>query len=125
MRRPASGTGSSRDEPENGAKGIEPRPQRLARKKALAIADAAALVRDPGYRDNHRWILRSADTVLGWVEPSYGGTSRSGRNGWVGCLTVGSPGRRSTTRDGAAVDLAVRWVQVVTATPKHHITGSH
>ncbi|MEU6011893.1 hypothetical protein [Streptomyces sp. NPDC047453] len=102
--------------------GIEPRPQKLARKKARAIIDAAELVRHPEHRDNHRWILRSDDTVIGYVEPTYGGASRSGRNGWAGRLG-GHPGPRCRTRDGAAVDLAARWVRLVTAAPKRTITG--
>lgn len=46
-------------------KGIEPRPQKLARKRALAIVDAAELVRDVEHRDEHRWILRSGDGSTG------------------------------------------------------------
>lgn len=103
-------------------KGIEPRPQRLARKKARAAVDAAELVRHPEHRDNHGWILRSGDTVIGYVEPTYGGASRSGRNGWTGRLG-GHVGPRRRTRDEAAVDLALRWVQLVTAAPKRTITG--
>lgn len=103
-------------------KRIEARPQKLARKKARALVDAAELVRHPEHRDNHCWILRSGDTVIGYVEPTYGGTSRSGRNGWTGRL--GShPGPRCGTRDQAAVDLAARWVRLVTAAPKRTITG--
>ncbi|MFF4763351.1 hypothetical protein [Streptomyces sp. NPDC001292] len=103
-------------------RGIEPRPQRLAKKKARAVVDAAELVRHPEHRDNHGWILRSGDTVIGHVEPTYGGASRSGRNGWTGRLG-GHVGPRRRTRDEAAVDLALRWVQLVTAAPKRTITG--
>lgn len=106
------------------ATGIEPRPQKLAKKKATAVIDTAELVRDPEHRDNHRWILRSGNTVIGYVEPSYGGASQSGRNGWISRLG-GTPGPRCRSRDGAAVDLAARWVRVVTAAPKRHITGSY
>jgi hypothetical protein len=120
-------TKASRDDPKTEpapvATGIEPRPQKLAKKTAAAIVDAAELVRDPDHRDNHRSILRSGDTVLGYVEPTYGGASRSGRNGWTGRLS-GHPGPRCRSRDGAAADLAMRWVQVVTAPPKRHITGN-
>lgn len=98
-------------------KGIEPRPQKLARKRALALVDAAELVRDVEHRDEHRWILRSGDTVLGHVEPTYGGTSVSGRNGWTGRLGV-STGRRCRTREEAKLDLAARWIRVVTAAPR-------
>ncbi|MGW5124553.1 hypothetical protein ACWEQ7_10955 [Streptomyces sp. NPDC004069] len=103
-------------------KGIEPRPQKLAKKKAHAVVDAAKLVRHPEQRDNHGWILRSGDTVIGHVEPTYGGTSRSGRNGWTGRLGI-HPGPRCRTRDEAAVDLAARWIRLVTAPPKRTITG--
>ncbi|MFJ3310467.1 hypothetical protein ACIPSA_47375 [Streptomyces sp. NPDC086549] len=116
---------TSRDDPVAAAsapRGIEPHPQKLAMKKARAVIDAAELVRHPEHRDNHRWILRSGDTVLGYVEPTYGGASRSGRNGWTGRLG-GSTGRRCTTRDGAAADLAARWVRLVTAVPTRTLTG--
>ncbi|MFB7576359.1 hypothetical protein [Streptomyces sp. NPDC056165] len=98
-------------------KGIEPKPQKLARKRALAIVDVAELVRDVEHRDEHRWILRSGDTVLGHVEPTYGGTSASGRTGWTSRLGV-STGRRCRTRDEAKLDLAARWIRIVTAAPR-------
>lgn len=102
-------------------KGIEPRAQKLGKKKAQAIADAAELVRDPDHGENHRWIYRSKDTVLGYVEPTYGGASRSGRNGWTGRL-AGMTGRRCTTRNGAVLDLAARWMRLVTANPTSTLT---
>ncbi|MGW6753143.1 hypothetical protein [Streptomyces sp. NPDC055006] len=123
---PGNGTQASRDdsgltvEP----KGIEPRPQKPAMKKARAIAGTAELVRHPGHQDNHRWILRSGDTVTGYVEPSYGSTSRSGRNGWTGRLG-GSLRPRCKSRDGAALDLAARWVRLVTTEPSRTLTGDH
>ncbi|MFG2306718.1 hypothetical protein [Actinacidiphila glaucinigra] len=102
--------------------GIEPKPQKLAMRKARAIADAAELVKDTDYRDSHRWILRSGDTVIGYVEPSYGGTSRSGRNGWISRMG-GTLGPRCKSRDGAALDLASRWIRVVTSEPRRTLTG--
>ncbi|MFD6327701.1 hypothetical protein ACFWOL_33905 [Streptomyces sp. NPDC058442] len=102
--------------------GIAARPQKLAPKKARAFVDAAELVRHPEHRENHQWILRSGDTIIGSVEPTYGGTSRSGRNGWTGRLG-GSPGRRCRTRDEAAVDLAARWIRTVTTAPRRTLTG--
>jgi hypothetical protein len=113
---------SSRDDSAGAGHGIAPRPQKLPKKKAAAVIDAAELVRDPDHRDNHRWILRSGDTVLGSVEPSYGGASRSGRNGWISRMG-GTPGPRCKSRDGAAVDLAARWLRVVTADPRRPLTG--
>jgi hypothetical protein len=96
---------------------IKPVPQKLPKKKAAAVLDAAELVRHPDYQDNHRWILRSGDVLIGYVVPSYGGASRSGRNGWVGSLG-GAPGPRCHSRDGAKMDLAAQWLRLVTATPK-------
>lgn len=66
--------------------GIQPYPQRLSKAQADAVVAAAELVADPEHRDAHQWIVRSGTTVIGYVVPSYGGTSRSGRNGWVGRL---------------------------------------
>jgi hypothetical protein len=128
-RRPRRPAKTSRDDSAPAAesapagRGIEPRPQKLPKKKANAILEAAELVRDPEHRENHRWILRSGETVLGYVEPSYGGASRSGRNGWVGRLG-GTPGDRRPTRNAAAENLAYSWFRLVTATPKRTITGS-
>ncbi|WP_281154712.1 hypothetical protein [Streptomyces sp. HYC2] len=103
---------------------IKPVPQRLPKKQVQAVIDAAELVRAPDYRDSHTWILRSGDTLIGYVVPSYGGTSRSGRNGWVSRLG-GSSGPRCRSRDGAAADLAARWLRVVTAAPKRTLTGNN
>lgn len=100
---------------------IKPVPQKLPKKKAEAVLDAAELVRAPDYRDSHMWILRSGDTLIGYVMPSYGGASRSGRNGWTS--SMGDRGPRCHSRDGAKVDLAARWLRVVTAAPKRTLTG--
>jgi hypothetical protein len=119
----ADRTKASRDDSTVALKRIEPRPQKLARKRAVAIVDAAELVRDPDHRETHRWILRSGSTILGYVEPTYGGASRSGRTGWTGRLS-GSTGRRCTTRDQAAADLAQRWMRLVTTAPSRTLTGN-
>ncbi|MCX4538341.1 hypothetical protein [Streptomyces sp. NBC_01669] len=112
----------SRDEPKKAKPARAPaRPPKLSEKAAMAVVDAAQLKQDKG---SGRWVLRSSDTVLGYVEPSYGGTSRSGHNGWVGMLSDSlSPGHRCPTREAAAVDLAGSWVRVVTATPRRSLTG--
>ncbi len=123
---PGNGTQASRDdsgltvEP----KGIEPRPQKLAMKKARPSLAPQNWSAPPGHRDNHRWILRSGDTMIGYMEPSHGGTSRSGRNGWTGRLG-GSLGPRCKSRHGSALDLAARWVQLVTTEPSRTLTGHH
>lgn len=95
---------------------IKPVPQKLPKKKAAAVLDAAELVRAPDYRDSHTWILRSGDVLIGYVRPSYGGASRSGRNGWTSSMG-GTPGPHSRSRDGAKLDLAAQWLRVVTAAP--------
>lgn len=59
------------------------RRKRLSQKAARAVADSARLVKGADHRDTRRWDLIAEDgTVLGHVEPSYGGTGRTGRNGW-------------------------------------------
>lgn len=106
------------------AEGFEARPQKLSAKKAAAVADAAELVRHPEWRENHRWILRSGETVLGYVEPSYGGTSPSGRNGWRGRLANSAAAGRDLcpTRQAAAVQLAQSWIRLVTTAPRRTLT---
>lgn len=78
------------------------------------------MVKHPDHRENHRWIVQADDgTVLGYVDPSYGGTSRSGRDGWIGrtAEAVATTGGRQKTRQDAAVQVAMAWVRVVTAKP--------
>ncbi|WP_331747875.1 hypothetical protein [Streptomyces sp. NBC_00842] len=112
------------DSPKPARRRSAARPKRLSRKAAMAIAEAAVLEKHSDHRDNHRWILRSGDTVLGHVEPSYGGASRSGRTGWVGILAGGfSRGQRCATREAAAVDLMGSWIRVSTAPARRTITG--
>jgi hypothetical protein len=101
---------------------IKPVAQKLPKKRAQAVIDAAELVRAPDYRESHMWVLRSGDTLIGYVVPSYGGVSRSGRNGWTSSLG-GTPGPRCHSRDGAKLDLAARWLRVVTAAPRRTLTG--
>lgn len=58
------------------------RRKRLSQKAARAVADSARLVKGADHRETRRWDLITEDgTVLGYVEPSYGGTGRTGRNG--------------------------------------------
>ncbi|MET8221490.1 recombinase family protein [Streptomyces hirsutus] len=119
--RPRRRTQSSRDgsrpsaTPEKAPEGVRPRPQGLSRRAARQIADSAELVRSPDYRDTHRATVRSGATVLGYVEPSYGGTSASGRNGWIGSVAPGSHGPVRKTQQQAAVDVALSWIRIVTA----------
>lgn len=63
-------------------------------------------------------------TVLGHVEPSYGGSSRSGRNGWkylVAHMFVSSGPYK--TRDTAAVQCALSWIRLATAPVRNTLTG--
>lgn len=106
----------SRDEP--AVKAAAPkRRKRMTEKAARAVADTAQLVKDPDHRDNHRWNLVAEDgTTLGHVVPSYGGTGRTGRNGWryeaAGTFIGNGPYK---TRDEAAVQCALSWMRSATA----------
>jgi hypothetical protein len=129
--RPARRTAEepARDETARGSapeapQGIEAKPQKMPRKRAMAVLDTSELVRVPGSdRHSSRWVLRSGETVLGYVQPSYGGASRSGRNGWQALLPGEHQSRPQPTRDAAAVELARKWVALVTSAPRRTITG--
>ncbi|MET8218054.1 hypothetical protein [Streptomyces hirsutus] len=101
------------------------RRKRLSQKAARAVADGARLVKDADHRDTHRWNLIAEDgTVLGHVEPSYSGTSRTGRNGWNHRLadTFAVSGRYRT-RDEAAVQCALAWTRFATTPLRRTLTG--
>ncbi|CAM5253354.1 hypothetical protein [Streptomyces griseomycini] len=100
------------------------RRKRLSQKAARAVADSARLVKDADHRDTHRWNLIAEDgTVLGHVEPSYGGTGRSGRNGWnyrlAGSFAGSGPYK---TREEAALRCALAWTRVATAPVRRTLT---
>ncbi|GGV45495.1 hypothetical protein GCM10010293_53560 [Streptomyces griseoflavus] len=93
------------------------RRKRLSQKAARAVADSARLVKGADHRDTHRWDLIAEDgTVLGYVEPSYGGAGRTGRNGWkhrlADSFAAGGPYK---TREEAALQCALAWTRVATA----------
>lgn len=114
---PATSPEPSRNEPAV----KRPARKRLTEKAARAIADTAQLVKDPNHRENHRWNLVAANgTVLGHVEPSYGGTGQSGRNGWKhrGDSTFVGSGPYKT-RDEAAVQCALSWIRAATTPARH------
>ncbi|MFF6815179.1 hypothetical protein ACFZAG_35635 [Streptomyces sp. NPDC012403] len=101
------------------------RRKRLSQKAARALADSARLVKDVDHRDTHRWNLIAEDgTVLGHVEPSYGGTGRTGRNGWnhrlADSLAVGGPYK---TREEAVLQCALAWIRLVTAPVRRTLTA--
>ncbi|WP_331763568.1 hypothetical protein OH738_40700 (plasmid) [Streptomyces hirsutus] len=107
------------------AKTAPARRKRLSQKTARAVADGARLAKDADHRDTHRWNLIAEDgTVLGHVEPSYGGTGRSGRNGWNYRLadTFVSDGPYKT-REAAAVQCALAWTRVATTPVRRTLTG--
>lgn len=101
------------------------RRKRRSQKAARAVADSASLVKNADHRDNHRWDLVAEDgTVLGHVEPSYGGTGRTGRNGWnyrLGKSFVG--GGPCRTREDAAVQCALAWIRAATAPVRRTLTS--
>lgn len=101
------------------------RRKRRSQKAARAVADSASLVKNADHRDNHRWDLVAEDgAVLGHVEPSYGGTGRTGRNGWnyrlVESFVGGGPCR---TREDAAVQCALAWIRAATAPVRRTLTS--
>jgi hypothetical protein len=88
----------------------------MSARRAREIIDGAQLVKAPDWRETHRWHVVAADgTVLVVVAPSYGGTSRSGRNGWRWWIaSLGPSGNRDrepTTQQAAARGLSdwQRW----------------
>lgn len=88
----------------------------ISARRAQAIIDSAELVKAPDWSDTKRWHVAAGDgTVLVVVAPSYGGTSRSGRNGWKYFLAAlgpsGSRDSEPTTQAAAARGLAAwkRW----------------
>lgn len=106
------------------AKSAPARRKRLSQKAARAVADSARLVKDADHRDTHRWDLIAEDgTVLGHVEPSYGGTGRTGRNGWnhrlAESLAASGPYR---TRQEAALQCALAWIRVATTPLRRTLT---
>ncbi|WFB82572.1 MULTISPECIES: hypothetical protein [Streptomyces] len=101
-----------------------PGDERLSQKAARALADSANLVKDADHRDTHRWNLVAEDgTLLGHLEPSYGGTGRTGRNGWNHRLAQSFAVRGPyKTREEAALHCALAWVRVATVPVRRTLT---
>lgn len=91
----------------------------LSAKAARALIDAAELVKAPDWADTRNWHVVSGGAVLVVIEPSYGGTSRSGRNGWNWWLADGARTRHTpeATREKAAVAGLLAWERVATRKP--------
>lgn len=89
----------------------------LSAKAARAILDAAAIVKAPDWPDTRNWQVISGGKVLVHIEPSYGGTSRTGRNGWTWRLADGARTRHAPERtiERAAVVGLGAWQRSITA----------
>jgi hypothetical protein len=83
----------------------------MSARRARAVIEAAELVKAPNWRDSRHWHVVTGDgEVLVVIAPSYGGTSRTGRNGWTWWLPTGSASRQpETTREKAAVAGLAAW----------------
>jgi hypothetical protein len=88
----------------------------MSAKRAAAIIGGAELVKAPDWRDTCHWHVVSGGNVLVTIAPSYGGVSRSGRNGWQWWIADLGPGigpaagsRPETTREQAAVAGLAAW----------------
>ncbi|MBZ6290403.1 hypothetical protein KVH30_02295 [Streptomyces olivaceus] len=88
----------------------------LSAKAARAILDAAEIVKAPDWSETRRWYVVSGGRQLLVIEPSYGGTSRAGRNGWIWWLAEGARMRNGPepTREKAAIAGLAAWQRWVT-----------
>ncbi len=87
----------------------------MSARRARAVVEAARLVKAPDWPDTHTWHVVADGQVLVVVEPSYGGTSATGRNGWRWRLPTGSASRqRETSRQNAAVAGLAAWERAAT-----------
>lgn len=92
----------------------------LPARRAREIVDAAKIVRAPDWRDTRNWhVVDAYGTVLVVIEPSYGGTSRTGRNGWNWWLAEGVRARHQPepSREKASVVGLLAWQRWVTRRP--------
>lgn len=92
----------------------------LPARRAREIVDGAKLIKAPDWRDTRNWHVVDADgTVLVVIEPSYGGTSRTGRNGWNWWLAEGARTRHQPepSREKAAVVGLLAWERWATRRP--------
>jgi hypothetical protein len=82
----------------------------LSAKAAQAVIDAAAIVKAPDWSDTRNWHVVSGGQVLVVIEPSYGGTSRTGRNGWRWWLAdLGRSNSRPEPTEKAAIAGLLAW----------------
>ncbi|WP_455355921.1 hypothetical protein [Streptomyces sp. SYSU K217416] len=94
-------------------------PKHMSRRKAREIADSTELVKSADWSETREWNVTAADgSVLVVVSPSYGGASRTGRNGWrYRIAALGPSGSREhwPTRQAAAVQGLMAWTRLVTS----------
>jgi hypothetical protein len=64
----------------------------MSAKRAAAIIGGAQLVKAPDWPDTRHWHVVSGGNALVVIASSYGGVSRSGRNGWTWWLADPGPG---------------------------------
>ncbi|WP_328336762.1 hypothetical protein [Streptomyces violaceus] len=92
--------------------------RRMSARRAREVIEAAELVKAPDWSDTRHWHVVSDGEVLVVVAPSYGGTSRSGRNGWRWWLADHGPSgdrRREGTIEQAAARGLADWERWSTA----------
>ncbi|MBL3664514.1 hypothetical protein JL475_00440 [Streptomyces sp. M2CJ-2] len=89
----------------------------MSARRARAVVVQARLVKAPDWSDTRAWHVVADDVVLVVVSPSYGGTSRSGRNKWQWRLADAAiPGSRpEPTREQAAAAGLAAWERWVTS----------
>jgi hypothetical protein len=90
----------------------------LSAAKARSAVEAAVLAKAPDWPETRHWHVTSGGKVLVVVTPSYGGTGRSGRNGWTWWLASAGPGGKPgpyPTREQAAVAGLGAWERWATA----------
>ncbi|MFF8589970.1 hypothetical protein ACF061_00780 [Streptomyces sp. NPDC015220] len=90
----------------------------LSARAARTVIEAAVLVKASDWSESRRWHVVSDGRLIVVVAPSYGGTSRSGRNGWrwwIAELGPSGDARRETTREQAAARGLADWLRWATA----------
>jgi hypothetical protein len=91
----------------------------MSARRARAVIEAAELVKAPDWRESRRWHVVTDDgEALVVIAPSYGGTSRTGRNGWTWWLAALGPSgssRRETTIEQAAARGLADWQRWATS----------
>lgn len=89
----------------------------MSARRAQEIIDNAELVKAPDWSDTRNWHVAAGEDVLVIIEPSYGGASRTGRNGWNWRLADGGHARNQpeSTREKAAVAGLLAWQRRATS----------